>query len=87
MFGYGMFVPDLNFSIPNLDLEFKYFWIKNMEIWTEMFIPDPRSRIPPDFFQSWIPDPDPGVKKALDLRSESARLKKNLEMVFHRKST
>ncbi len=72
--GDGMFVPYLNISIPNLDFpykipdpdrqqwkfyeELKYLWTKNMEIWTEMFIPDPRSRIPPDFFS--ILDPSTG---------------------------
>ncbi len=70
----GMFIPDPKFSIPDPGSRIKKIPATKKssithksvtmlsEIWNKIFIPDSD----PDFFQFWIPDPDPGAKKAPD---------------------
>jgi hypothetical protein len=69
-----MFIPDPIFFIPDPGSASKNLSIFNPKTETKfskirsgMFIPNPGYRILAlDFFPSRIPDPDPGVKKALD---------------------
>jgi len=75
--GSGMFIPDSWFKVKNItDPEPISVFLthkivsKLSKIWSWMFIPDPDL----DFW----PVPDPGVKKASDLRYEIQNKEENL---------
>ncbi len=70
--GSGMFIPDLDFSIPDPGFRIPHLFLSSLNY-------DPRCQSRIRFFPSWILDPgsgnqDPGVKKGQDPGSGSATL-------------